>query len=612
MKIRCLMKFDIFVLPFMTGLLFLLALFVYKAGKWIYYLSPEEKKLLKKGILTIKSFSAAWEVFMESLLHRKIFRVNPLLGYMHMSLAFGWFCLIVFGNLESRLYFPTELNPPFYPIFLNFFLHDSSEFWFTYVFKFLMDFFLIIVLSGVLIAVIKRFYSRIVGLKQTTKLRPGDKFALASLWLIFPLRLLAESMAAAEHQNGGFLTNNLGSALASLIPVQPTAYISWWAYSLALGIFFFSLPFSRYMHIPTEIVLIFLRKYGIDNKKCFTSFSDIEVHSCSRCGICIDVCQVHSSTELSRMQPVYLLRNIRDKMADDYASFNCLVCGRCEMICPVAISVNDQRLIQRSRFIPMQYNHFKYLTPKPVEKAKVIYFAGCMTHLTPGIKNSVEKLLKKASVNYLFLDMDGSVCCGRPLMLAGMFDKANELISTNKNNIQASGAKILVTSCPICLKVFRDEYNLSIEVLHHSQYLLKLVNDGRLKLGKSQIKVAYHDPCELGRGCGIYNQPRQLLKSVAELVSLPYEKEKALCCGGSLGGFRLPNDEKDKIAIDAIHSLCSNNPDILVTACPLCKKTFAKQDIIMVKDLAEVLLLSDDKDRHGSFEIPVSNKALVV
>ncbi|MCK7461889.1 MAG: 4Fe-4S dicluster domain-containing protein [Sphingobacterium sp.] len=200
---------------------------------------------------------------------------------------------------------------------------------------------------------------------------------LASLWLIFPLRLLAESMAAAEHQNGGFMTNNLGAALASIAPVQPTAYISWWAYSFSLGIFFVALPFSRYMHIPTEIVLIFLRKYGIENKKSFTSFSDIEVHSCSRCGICIDVCQIPSSTELTRCNLFISSEISETNSSDDYSTFNCLVCGRCENVCPVGITINNQRLFQRSKFIPMQYNHFKYLESNHTKKAEVVYFAGC-------------------------------------------------------------------------------------------------------------------------------------------------------------------------------------------------------------------------------------------
>ncbi|MCK7461890.1 MAG: (Fe-S)-binding protein [Sphingobacterium sp.] len=92
----------------------------------------------------------------------------------------------------------------------------------------------------------------------------------------------------------------------------------------------------------------------------------------------------------------------------------------------------------------------------------------------------MEKLLQKAKVNYHFLDREGSVCCGRPLMLAGMFEKANDLILTNKKTIEASEAKTLVASCPICYKIFKDEYNLDIEVLHHSQYLLRLVNEAQV------------------------------------------------------------------------------------------------------------------------------------
>ena len=89
-------------------------------------------------------------------------------------------------------------------------------------------------------------------------------------------------------------------------------------------------------------------------------------------------------------------------------------------------------------------------------------------------------ILEKAGINYLFLDQDGSVCCGRPMMLAGKKAQAEAMIRHNKNLILATKAKTLVTSCPICHRIFKEEYNLPIRIVHHSQYLLELVKQGRL------------------------------------------------------------------------------------------------------------------------------------
>ena len=86
-----------------------------------------------------------------------------------------------------------------------------------------------------------------------------------------------------------------------------------------------------------------------------------------------------------------------------------------------------------------------------------MYFAGCMTHLTPRIIKSVEKVFKSAGVNYTFADRDGGICCGRPLMLAGKTNAAYETISANRKMILGSGCRTLVLSCPICYKIFKDE-----------------------------------------------------------------------------------------------------------------------------------------------------------
>jgi Fe-S oxidoreductase len=222
-------------------------------------------------------------------------------------------------------------------------------------------------------------------------------------------------------------------------------------------------------------------------------------------------------------------------------------------------------------------------------KTDVIYFAGCMTHLTPAIKKSMVRILDASGVKYSFMDEKGGVCCGRPLMLAGQDKEARELINYNSQVIWKSGAQTLVTSCPICYKVFRESYYLDVEVMHHTQFIRKLIDEGSLKLNFLRKKVVYHTPCELGRGSGVYEEPKKVLMHVASLQKTDFEDENSLCCGGSLGNMKISCQKRNKIARDAAAELTKSNPDILATACPMCKKTFAAATSGRVADIAEIV-----------------------
>jgi Fe-S oxidoreductase len=187
------------------------------------------------------------------------------------------------------------------------------------------------------------------------------------------------------------------------------------------------------------------------------------------------------------------------------------------------------------------------------------------------------------------MDKDGGVCCGRPLMLAGLEKEARELINFNSDVIWKSGAKTLVTSCPICYKVFRESYYLDVEVLHHSQYIRRLIEEGTLRMNYSRKKIVFHDPCELGRGSGVYDEPRQVLSHVAVLQPTDYDGINSLCCGGSLGDIKIDQDSRNRIATDVVNKLTAGKPDLIATACPLCKKTLSKVSETPVSDIAEIV-----------------------
>ncbi len=513
-----------------------------------------------------------------------------------MSFAFGWLLLIVLGNLESRIYSGGHINPPYYPIFLKFFVHDKRTLPFELYtlpgfFRFIMDFVLLFILSGLVLALIKRARSKWFGMKRTTQHSKFDKWAITSLWFIFPLRLLAESFTAGVYQGGGFLTNTLGTFFAAFLPVEYLYYPAWWAYSTALGVFFVTLPWSRYMHIPTEVLLIYLRHFGIKTGKKPDSFSEIEIYSCPRCGVCIDVCQMNDAHR-TNSTPAYFLRSLRYGTPDNDQNANCMLCGRCHEVCPVQIDTLAIRVAARYDDNKLLAPSFKYLDRfEPADSAAdVLYFAGCMGHLTPAVKKAMLKILAASGEKFSFMDEDGSVCCGRPLLMAGLHEAAAELIQKNTHLIINSGAKTFVTSCPICYKVFNEEYKLpGVEVLHHSQYLLRLVESGKIKVNSTGITAVYHDPCELGRGSKIYDEPRTLLGQLVTLNKAEQERENSLCCGGSVGDLSMNHSERTVIRDEALKVLLASQPDILVTACPLCKKTFDNGTEAVVMDIAEVV-----------------------
>jgi Fe-S oxidoreductase len=604
------MQFDPFIIPFNIGLYFILVYTVTRSVIWFRDLSRPDKLRLQRGFFGVAFAHSLKEIFMESLLHRKILKKNLRLGYMHMSLAFGWFLLILFGTIEADIFGSKHLNAPYKAIFFRFFNPEHGRFGIEKTFGFIMDLILAFILSGLLLAIIKRFYSRAVGMKKTTRLKLTDKIALTSLWLIFPSRLLAESFTSGAYGTGSFLTGTLGTWLARFLPASEMAYPFWWLYSICLGTFFVLLPITRYMHIPTELFLIFMRNSGIKTGDKAGTFSEVQVAACSSCGICIDTCQLNFSAGITNIQAAYMMKGIRnnDKISD--IADNCMMCGRCDHSCPVGIELSPIRMIQRRSEAGNEFRNlykgyfrtrvnttpenisgssdFSYLKEDLKEKTDVLYFAGCMTHLTPSIKNSMVKILEASGLSYKFIDEEGGVCCGRPLMLAGQDKEARELINFNSQMIWKSGAQTLVTSCPICYKVFRESYYLGVEVLHHSQFIMRLVDEGSVKMSFLRKKVVYHSPCDLGRGSGVYDEPENLLRHVARLEKTGYEGADSLCCGGSLANIKLSSQNRTKIATDAAKCLTRSKPDILATACPLCKKSFSAISDTRVADISEI------------------------
>lgn len=592
--------FHPFVLPFMFGMIFVLGYCLYGILRIFFQLDHEDRR---KFLVSLITPSILWkdvrDIFLNCLLHVKLWKRNKMLGYMHSSIAFGWFMIIVLGHLECIIYMPHRVKLFYYPIFFNFFVAENEQTLQGAIFFFLMDFFLLVILSGIAIAIIKRVRSSIVGMRRTTSPSALDRVGLYSLWLIFPLRLLAEGFTA-DISGGSFLTipiNKLfGWFLGDAMHMIPT----WWAYSIDLGIFLCVLPFTRYMHIPTEMLLIPMRNAGLTIKHARRGFAKAEVWSCPNCGVCIDACPMSVKKANIKDTTVYLNRQIRrgNEKRIEEISDKCLLCCKCQQVCQVGVEAPKLRIAQRAirkygyhqDYSSIDTTELKKVAATDVGEHKIIYFAGCMTALTPSISRSMESILRKAGANYVFMDRDGGLCCGRPLLTAGRLDEARALMKKNKDIIVESGADILLLSCPICYRVFKENYKLEgIEVLHHTEYIHRLINQGKLQVEGDPTSYVYHDPCELGRGSLIYDQPRQVIQRAGRIIEAEQSREMSICCGGSLGSLTLGFDKREDITRASLAALTAGNPDRIVTACPLCKATFARYSDRPVEDIAETI-----------------------
>ncbi|WP_432644875.1 (Fe-S)-binding protein [Methanobrevibacter sp.] len=214
----------------------------------------------------------------------------------------------------------------------------------------------------------------------------------------------------------------------------------------------------------------------------------------------------------------------------------------------------------------------------------MLYFRGCTARekLTD-IQLATEKLLRLADVDYHILDDEK--CCGSVLLRTGFLKEAQEQI---KKNTEIFKGETIITSCAGCYKTLTEDYD-GLNVIHISQLLDELIREGKLDLSEIEFDVTYHDPCHLGRHCGVFDEPRSVIKSVANLVEMKNIRENSLCCGAG-GGVKSAYPEiANQISKLRIAQAVETGCKTLVTSCPFCKLNL-KNDDIEVLDLTEFLV----------------------
>ena len=238
-------------------------------------------------------------------------------------------------------------------------------------------------------------------------------------------------------------------------------------------------------------------------------------------------------------------------------------------------------------------------------EAEILYWPGCAGALdarNQKVSAAFVRLMESAGVSLATLGNEEK-CCGEAARRLGNEYLYQMLAAGNIEVLNGYGVKRIVTQCPHCFNTLKNEYPQlggEFEVVHHTEFLSRLVAGGRLKLGGRPAeprRVTYHDPCYLGRYNGLYEQPRELLRAAGlDLVEMPRRRTKAFCCGGGGGRMWLEEKEGERINNVRTDEVLSVSPDIAAVACPYCL-TMLKDGIdargagdrVRVMDVAEML-----------------------
>ena len=370
-------------------------------------------------------------------------------------------------------------------------------------------------------------------------------------------------------------------------------------------------------------------------KEYLTNKIQDELWYCLHCMMCKATCTTHHYTRREEDAPeprVHLVELIRRGILDwDEVSaetiYHCNLCGLCREWCASKQDIATIMTTARADVVNLglapksvlnvdeSLNNFKNAYGKPLDErfndiplagssiddAEVIYFIGCLSaYDRQEIPKAMIKILETAGVNYAVLKGE-EWCCGLPAYQLGLRERAREMSEHNAKCIKATGVKTVIASCPGCARALKLEYpkwgtELNVEVLHHTEFIKKLLDEGRLKLKKTITKkVTYHDPCHLGRDMEIYDAPRDVLKRASEsdILEMFATRERALCCGSG-GGYKLTNPEHaNNMGSRITDEAAFVKADILVSACPLCKESFSKdagEKGLELKDIAELIV----------------------
>ena len=355
---------------------------------------------------------------------------------------------------------------------------------------------------------------------------------------------------------------------------------------------------------------------------------------CFQCGLCDVVCPWNRVRTFSMRK---LVREATFGLTDIESEemWRCTTCGKCPQQCPRDVKQIESGVALRR--IATEYGVFptavkpirtisgslvgegnplgeerkkradwaEGLSVKPfTEGTEILYFPGCYLCYDPRLKKvarATANILNLAGVDFGILGSKEN-CCGESIRKTGDEEVFKLLAKENIKTFIDNGVKKILVSSPHCYHTFKNEYPefmVNFEVVHISQYVFELINEGRLELTKEYgKKVTYHDPCYLGRHNGIYDEPREVLKKIPglELNEMPESLEDSLCCGGGGGRIWMETPKGERFSDLRVEQAIGVGAEVLVTSCPYCITNFEDSrlsledtEVIEIRDITEVI-----------------------
>ncbi|UCC41184.1 MAG: 4Fe-4S dicluster domain-containing protein [Candidatus Aminicenantes bacterium] len=397
--------------------------------------------------------------------------------------------------------------------------------------------------------------------------------------------------------------------------------------------------------------------FGVAKIEEFTWKQLMDLDACTRCGRCQDHCPAHLTekplspkkviTDLkehlhtrgaqileakAKKKEVEEVPSLVGSTIEEDALWTCTTCRSCMEHCPVFIEHVDKiidmrryQVLMESKFPEELTQAFKGLETNSnpwglgfntradwiseldvpilseIEDKEIdyLFFVGCIRSYDDRNKKvaiAMARILKHLGTKFAILGMEEG-CCGDPARRVGNEYLYQILAQTNIETFNRFKIKRILTTCPHCYNTFKNEYpqlGFNCTVIHSAVFLQENIRNGRLTLEHSIPKrIAYHDPCYLGRYSGIYEPPRKVLKSIPSLDirEMKHSRIDALCCGA--GGGWMWMDEKigKRINIHRLEDTLTADPEWIATACPFCVTMF--DDAIKDKSLEEKLKIWD-------------------
>lgn len=245
------------------------------------------------------------------------------------------------------------------------------------------------------------------------------------------------------------------------------------------------------------------------------------------------------------------------------------------------------------------------------EQPDVLFWVGCSGSFDDRAKKITKafvKILNKTKVKFAVLGAEEG-CTGDPAKRAGNEFLFQMQAMMNIQVLDGYEVKKIVTACPHCFNTLKNEYpelGGKYEVVHHTQFLKSLLDDGELTIEGGKFKgkkITFHDPCYLGRANKVYEAPRELIQKLdAELVEMKRSKANGLCCGaGGAQMFKEPEKGNKEVNMERTEDVMEVKPDIVAAGCPFCNTMLTdgvkfnhKQDEIEVMDIAELIANAED------------------